>query len=173
VVTAAAEAKKIVVEQQANREKAEAARKARMEAEAELNRKLAAGEMTLEQVKEAKTRMEAEELERKAAEIGLAGGPVPEVAPLPEVAVDVEGPREDRPLTLEERLALARRRQQQLEQQAGGAAAPAEASEPAASEAASEAPAETVAQPAAEPVPASSEPPAVELADKPEDKAGE
>ncbi|MCG3177682.1 MAG: hypothetical protein BIFFINMI_00001 [Phycisphaerae bacterium] len=158
VTVAAEEAKKILAEQAEAKQRAEAARKAREEQEAEWARKLAAGEMTAEQVAEARAKMQAEEFERRAAAVGLGGGTVPRV-PLA-AADDVAAvPREGGgPLTLEQRLAIARKRQADAEAAAAGQAPAAD--EPAVPQASDSAPADAV--PASE-----------EASDQPQPEAGQ
>jgi hypothetical protein len=113
VETAAEEAKKILAEQAEAKVRAEAARKAREAQESEWARKLASGEMSSEQVAEARAKMQADEFERRAAEVGLGGGPparIPISVPPPPVAA--AGREGAGPLTLEQRLAMARMREQ-------------------------------------------------------------
>ncbi|MDD4889035.1 MAG: transcription termination factor NusA [Phycisphaerae bacterium] len=147
VTVAAEEAKKIQAEQVVNRERADAARREKAALEASWAKKLAAGEMSLEQVEAARSAMAAEEMERKAAQVGLGVS----AAPLPE-GTPVEVPTSmDQPLTLEQRLAMARQRDAAAQQQAQAAPAadPAPVTEPAS--AAEAAPAAESAPPASAP----------------------
>ena len=137
LAVAVEEAKKILVEQQANRERNDAARRQKEAQEADWARKMAAGEMSLDEVEKARAARAAEAMDRKAAAVGLSAGTVP--VSLPEVAVPVgtgEGP-----LTLEQRLAISRQRESEQEAQAKLAAE--------AAPAAPAAPAESPAEPSA------------------------
>jgi N utilization substance protein A len=132
---AAEEAKKILVEQQANRERSDAARRAKEAQEADWARKMAAGELSLDEVEKARAAMAAEAMERKAVAVGLGATTAPVTLPTVEVPANADGP-----LTLEQRLAISRQRELESAQAAA---------QPPAAEAAPAAPAEAAAEPQA------------------------